>query len=113
MQLHFRNNYGPRIWVAIMFHDPAGCSAYGGWGTRGWWAIDHGGSAYVLNTGNRYAYFYAEASDGAVWAGPFGPIYAPSSAFSSCLNLGVTGARRVGLREVYIPSDVHTVNLVA
>jgi uncharacterized membrane protein len=112
MQLHFRNSYGPRIHVAIMFYDP-GCSSYGSpWGTRGWWGIDYGGQAYVLNTNNRYAYYYAEATDGAVWTGQFGPIYVPWQAFNLCENLGQTGARIVGLREVYIPSDSHTVNLV-
>ncbi|OHV27850.1 hypothetical protein BBK14_18845 [Parafrankia soli] len=111
MQLNFRNSYGPRIWVAIMFYDPSGCGAYGSWGTRGWWAIDYGASAYVLNTNNRYAYYYAEAADGAVWAGSYGPIYVPQTAFSSCLGIGQTNARIVGLREVYIASDNHTVNL--
>ncbi|MEV4631608.1 DUF1036 domain-containing protein [Micromonospora sp. NPDC049523] len=111
MQLHFRNNYGLRIWVSIMYYDP-GCSAYGSpWATRGWWAIDYGGQAYVLNTNNRYAYFYAEAANGAVWAGGYGPIYVPQNGFDLCQNIGQTGARIVGLREVYIPSDVHTVNL--
>lgn len=112
MQLHFRNSYGPRIWVSIMFYDP-GCSGTGSpWGTQGWWAIDFGATAYVLNTNNRYAYFYAEAANGAVWTGPYGPIYVPQQAFRLCEKLGQTGARIVGLREIYIPSDVHTVNLV-
>ncbi|MEH1017256.1 DUF1036 domain-containing protein [Micromonospora sp. CPCC 206060] len=112
MQLHFRNSYGPRIWVAIMYYD-TGCNAYGSpWATRGWWAIDHGGQAYVLDTNNRYAYYYAEAADGAVWTGQYGPIYVPQAAFNLCENIGQTGARIVGLREVYIPSDSHTVNLV-
>jgi uncharacterized membrane protein len=111
MQLHFRNSYGPRVWVAIMYYDPSGCAQYGNWGTRGWWGIDYGQSAHVLNTNNRYAYYYAEADNGAVWSGPYGPIYVPWNGFNLCLNIGQTGARIVGLREVYIASDSHTVNL--
>ncbi|MFG1841688.1 DUF1036 domain-containing protein [Micromonospora sp. NPDC049175] len=112
MQLHFRNSYGPRIWVAIMYYD-TGCNSDGSsWATRGWWTIDNGGQAYVLNTNNRYAYYYAEAADGTVWTGPYGPIYVPQTAFSWCSNTGSTNARVVGLREVYIPSDKHTINLV-
>jgi uncharacterized membrane protein len=113
LQLHFRNNYGPRIWVAIMFKDD-GCAAYGRpWGTRGWWTIDHGQSVHVLNTGNRFAYYYAEAADGAVWTGDRGPMYVTQQAFDSCVDIGSTNARIVGTREVHIPSDKHTVNLVA
>jgi hypothetical protein len=112
MQLSFHNSYGPRIWVAIMFYDPVGCADYGEWGTRGWYAIDYGGTALVLNTDNHYAYFYAEAADGGVWNGPYGPIYVTQQPFSSCINIGRTDARRVGLREVYIPSNGLIVNLI-
>jgi len=105
MQLRFRNSYGPRIWISIMFFDPVGCANDGQWGTRGWYAVDNGGEAYVLDTNNTFAYYYAEAADGAVWSGPFGPIYVPQSAFSSCLLIGQTGARIVGLREVQLSGN--------
>lgn len=111
MELHFRNNYGGRLWVAIMFYEPGCDDGNSDWGTKGWWAIDYGHEAYVLSTDNRRAYYYAEADSGAVWTGPYGPIYVPQYAFNLCKNIGQTGARSVGLREVYISSDRHTVNL--
>jgi uncharacterized membrane protein len=111
IQVHFHNSYGPRIWVALMFKDD-GCGSEGRpWGTRGWWTIDNGADVHVLNTDNRYIYYYAEADNGAVWTGNFGPIYVVQQAFSSCVDIGRTDARVVGTREVYMPGDVHTVNL--
>ncbi|QDE84551.1 hypothetical protein BHS07_25015 [Myxococcus xanthus] len=110
-QLHFRNSYGLRIWVCISFYDPVNCGALGQWGTRGWWTIDHGQSAYVLNTTHRQAYYYAEASNGAFWAGSTHAIYAPQTAFNSCLWNQRIGDRYLGMRPVNISSDVYTVNL--
>src|SRR3954464_56856 len=109
MQLYFRNSYGPTIWVAVMSYDPAGCSDGLQWRSRGWWTINYGGSAYVLKTSNRYAYYYAEAANGAVWTGPFGPMYVTQNAFDGCA--GRSDARAVGPREVYISADTYTVNL--
>ncbi|MEV7006771.1 DUF1036 domain-containing protein [Streptosporangium sp. NPDC051022] len=114
MELHFRNRYTSKVWVAIMFYSPDGCRDYGQWGTRGWWAIDPGGEAYVINTNNRYAAFYAEAANGAVWTGPYGPIYVYQTAFDSCLNIGSTAARPVGARLVDLNGySRYYVNLVA
>ena len=113
MQLHFRNNYTSKVWVAIMFYDPD-CRGEGGeeWGTQGWWGIDPGAEAHVLNTNNRYAYYYAEAADGAVWGGPYGPIYVYQDAFESCQGIGSTAARTVYLREADMNGyDRFTVNL--
>ncbi|MFI7532694.1 hypothetical protein [Streptosporangium sp. NPDC049376] len=114
MELHFRNRYTARAWIAIMFYSPDGCRDQGQWGTRGWWAVDPGGEAYVLNTGNRYAAFYAEAADGAVWTGSHGPFYVYRDAFDSCLNVGGTAARRVGARLVDLNGySSYYVNLTA
>ena len=52
MQLRFRNSYGSRISVAIMFYDPSNCADYGSWGTQGWWSMDYGSTVYVLDTDN-------------------------------------------------------------
>jgi hypothetical protein len=104
MPLRIRNNYGPRIWIAIMLFDPVGCAEAGQWSTRGWYAADNGGEAHVLDTNNTFAYYYAEAADGAVWSGPFGPICVPQTAISSCLFIGQTGARIVGLRSSSSPA---------
>lgn len=100
MQLHFRNRYTSKVWVAIMFYSPDGCRDYGQWGTRGWWPIDPGGEAFVLNTNNRYAAYYAEAANGAVWTGAYGPMYVYQNAFDSCINIGSTAARLVGTRLI-------------
>jgi len=100
MELHFTNGYSRPLSIAIMFYSPDGCGAYGSWGTRGWWSLDPGGSAYVLNTNNRYAAYYAEATDGRIWAGDRGPVYVYPSAFDSCLKIGSTAARQVNMRSV-------------
>lgn len=115
MQLHFRNRYHTRVYVAVMFHSPGPCGQYGGWGTRGWWAIDPGREAYVLNTDNRYAAYYVEANDGAVWAGNYGPIYVYQNAFDYCIGIGSTDAKaRVGCRLVDLGSyGRYYVNLTA
>ena len=112
MELHFRNNHGSTLWVCIGFYDPGTCGPYGNWGTRGWWNITASGEAYVVNTSNRYAYFYAEAADGGVWAGQYGPVLAPRHAFDSCWDIGNNVDPWVHMREVYIASDRHTVNLI-
>lgn len=106
MQLHFRNNHGSPVHVAIMFYSPDTCGDAGSWGTRGWWNISPGGEAYVLNTGNRYAAFYAEANDGSIWSGSYGPIYVHQQAFDSCVNIGDNNpaTRIVGLRLVDMDS---------
>lgn len=114
-ELRFRNHYTSRLYVAIAFLDPGGCPNDGRWGTRGWWAIDPENEAHVLNTGNRYAYYYAEAIDGVIWAGHYGPMYVRQAAFDSCLNIGDNSpeTRVVGLRQSDLgDADVHYVNLV-
>jgi uncharacterized membrane protein len=114
VELHFRNQYSAHVYVAIMFYSPDTCADAGLWGTRGWWGINPGGEAYVLTTNNRYAAFYAEAADGAVWAGDRGPVYVHQQAFDSCVNIGDNNpqTRVVGMRLVDMDSSsVHYVNL--
>lgn len=116
MQLHFRNRYASTLWIAIMFYSPNSCREYGSWGTRGWWGIEPGGEAFVLNTDYRYAAFYAEARDGTVWTGPYGPVYVDQSAFDSCINIGDNSpeTRIVGMRLVDMQgNDVYYVNLTS
>jgi uncharacterized membrane protein len=113
VELHFRNRYSSHLYVAIMFFDPDGCAEAGSWGTRGWWAIDPGGEAYVLNTNNQYAAYYAEADDGATWSGTYGPVYVHQQAFDSCVGIGDTSpeTRIVGMRLVDLGGSDHYVNL--
>ncbi|MFI0485464.1 DUF1036 domain-containing protein [Actinomadura sp. 9N215] len=103
MQLHFRNDHGSRLWVAIMFWSPDDCADYGRWGTRGWWQLDPGQQKYVLNTSATFAFFYAEADDGATWSG--GPsatifMYVTQEPFDSCHLIGSTAARLVSVRRL-------------
>jgi uncharacterized membrane protein len=114
MEVHFQNNTSVRVWVAMMYQDTGGCGDYGGWATKGWWNIGPGEDKHPINTNNRYFYFYAEAEDGRIWTGPFGPIYVYDTAFDSCLNIGSTAARgTVGVQEIHAPAITfkHTVNL--
>jgi uncharacterized membrane protein len=106
--VHFINGYSRRVQVAICFYQPNPCSQYGQpWGTRGWWIIEPGDSKYVLETNNRYMYFYAESVPvGRVWAGdPNNPqhlqrVYVPPRRFDSCLDIGSTDARIVTMRRL-------------
>ncbi len=68
MQIHFQNGYSSRVYVAIALYKT---SCQPPWDSQGWWTIDPGNTVYVANTCNRYLYFYAEAVDGAYWAGPY------------------------------------------
>jgi uncharacterized membrane protein len=116
--LYFRNSYSDRVWVCIMFYSPNTCNEYGNWGTRGWWGIDPGGRAAVFNGNsdyNRYYAFYAEASNGANWSGPYGPVYVYHEPFDSCINIGSTAAyKTVGTRLIDVGDyDDYTVNLTA
>ncbi len=118
MRVYFRNNYSSRVWVAIMRFDPGACGSSGNWATEGWWSINPGGQIWPFSTSNRYACFYAEADDGRIWIGPYGPVYIYWDAFSSCINIGSTAAYdMVGMRLLDLgsgawnPSSTHTVKL--
>jgi hypothetical protein len=102
MQVRFQNNYSSPLSVAVMWWDPDGCGSDGNWGTRGWWNLDPGQSVGTnVWTANRYFYFYAEAWDGAVWSGPYGPVYASDAAFDSCIEIGSTADNLLlGMAEV-------------
>jgi Protein of unknown function (DUF1036) len=89
MQLCFQNSYSSPLSVAVMWYSPGTCGGDGGdWETRGWWNLNPGDNVHTnVWTDNRYFCFYAEAWDGAVWAGPYGAevsIYA----FDGCIDIG-------------------------
>jgi uncharacterized membrane protein len=79
------NAYPKGVWVAIMYYAPD-CE-YGEWIKKGWWRLTPGQCKIVyggdLADLNRYYCFYAEADDGAVWAGPY-KRFVPYQAFSWC-----------------------------
>jgi uncharacterized membrane protein len=100
--VHFTNGYSRRVQIAIAFKQDS-CSEYGRpWGTRGWWLLDPGQQAYVLDTDNRYCYFYAEATDGSrVWTDSLGPLVpVVPQAFDSCIDIGSTAARDVAMAKL-------------
>jgi hypothetical protein len=75
-----------------MWYDTDACGGEGGnWATEGWWNLNPGDSVHTdVWTDNRYFYFYAEAEDGAVWGGDYGPVYTTYQAFQGCVGSGNT-----------------------
>jgi uncharacterized membrane protein len=100
--VHFINGHSQLISVAIMFYSPDTCGPYGSWGTRGWWNIGPGESAYVIDTDNRYFCYYAESVDGLTWSDNYGPVYVHQTAFDSCVSIGDNSpeTRVIGMREL-------------
>jgi uncharacterized membrane protein len=88
-QVSFSNSYGKEIFVAYMFRD-FGCKDCGDiWDVRGWIKLEPGETKSRDNpTENRWYYYYAEASDGAFWAGPF-VAEVSNAKFEKCTCLGV------------------------
>jgi uncharacterized membrane protein len=114
--LQFRNYYQSTVNVAVMYRDFSGaCDDYGGWATAGWWQVARGETVHVLNTTNRYVYFYADAEDGTTWTDEDASIYVPANGdeFDSCRDIGSTASERVGLDEIDMGSTfaTYTVNL--
>lgn len=101
-QLSFKNDYGQKIYVAYMRLD-YDCQADSGqpWLVRGWIGLDPGETEYRANpTGNQWFYYYAEAVNGAFWAGPY-VVIVTNSVFRNCTGTGKTeGWYNVGMREL-------------
>lgn len=89
-EVTFTNSYGQKIYVAYMRRD-FNCQSECGdiWDVLGWINLDPGETETRANpTNNRWYYYYAEAADGAVWAGPY-PAELTNSRFEKCTCLGV------------------------
>jgi|SwirhisoilCB3_FD_contig_31_15745913_length_893_multi_8_in_0_out_0_2 hypothetical protein len=108
-QIRFINSYGQKLYVAYMRLDYT-CQDECGepWDVRGWINLDPGETETRANsTENAFFYYYAEADDGAFWAGPFG-AEVTQTVFEKCTCLGVieeNGAptnpyHTVGFREL-------------
>lgn len=112
--LRFRNSYGSVIWICIAFPDSVNCGGHlGEHATRGWWAIGLNQEVYVLKTQSRWVYYFAEAEDGAVWAGEdLSACVLRTSPFDNCKEHCLFGDRRVGMRGKTFYSDTLIVNLV-
>lgn len=124
MGLRLCNSYPGRIATAIMFYSPETCGG-DGWDFEmmGWWNLAPGSCALVyandLEDLNRYWYYFAEADDGAVWAGPWG-ANVPRSAFGG--DQACFGTQRdagnemlhIGYRQLDIGSnDDYTLTFIA
>jgi uncharacterized membrane protein len=115
MQIKFKNNYHVGLNLAIAYYNGS-CSPP--WQSEGWWVIEPGNTAYVLNTCNRYVCFYAEAFDGEYWGGPY-QFEVAESAFNFCptASVGFTGADAGfalldnGIGGICWPWDSYTLNL--
>jgi uncharacterized membrane protein len=92
MQLCFQNNYSSPVHIAVMWYNPGPCASEGcDWATAGWWNLAPGQSVSTnCYTNDRYYAFYAEADNGAVWAGNYGPVDCTDQAFESCQCIGST-----------------------
>ncbi len=86
----FTNSYGHKIYVAYMRRDFNCQNECGGiWDVLGWINLDPGETESRDNpTNNRWFYYYAEAEDGAVWAGPY-VAEVTQTRFEKCTCLGV------------------------
>ena len=103
MQLCFKNNYSSLVSILVMWYDTNTCGGDGGnWATKGWWNLSPGQETHTdVWTANRYFYFYAEAEDGAVWNGPYGPVDGTYQAFQGCVGIGSTDDNvSVGVQQV-------------
>jgi hypothetical protein len=94
--VYFQNNYGTTVWVATERYN-TGC--YGSWENEGWYQLAPGQSEWLFTTTNEYAYFYAEAADGATWTGPYGGSVDPYHAYDFC-NTSNTNATDPGMRQI-------------
>jgi hypothetical protein len=86
----FTNSYGTKLYIAYMRREWQCQSECGDiWDVLGWINLDPGETETRANpTKNQWFYFYAEASDGAVWAGPY-VAEVSNSKFEKCTCLGV------------------------
>jgi len=112
----FCNHYPTELWVCLLWYHP-NCSDGGDWEKKGWWHLNPGECKIAfsgdLDEVNRYWYYYAEAADGAYWAGPYGTNVS-NDRFDWCINTGSSNSRNVGFRELDIgDNDDVTLNLTS
>lgn len=98
-EVRFRNSYSQKLYVAYMRRD-FDCLADCGepWNVLGWINLDPGEVEYRPNpTNNQWYYYYAEAADGAFWAGPY-VAHVTDVKFQKCTCVSATGYWNVGMR---------------
>jgi uncharacterized membrane protein len=112
--LRFCNQYTTTVSVCIEWYRP-GCPDGGDWEKAGWWVMQPGECKTAfggdVDDVNRYWYYFAFATDGAVWAGEFNETV-PDRVFDWCSNTSSTDSRTVGMRQLDVgDSDNYIVNL--
>jgi uncharacterized membrane protein len=105
--LKIKNKYPHTLWVTIMWYAP-NCSDGGNWEKAGWWQLSPGQTKTVfggnLHEVNRYYCYYAQASDGATWSGPY-ERSVPPTAFDWCEWTANTQSFDVGYRLLDIGNN--------
>jgi hypothetical protein len=108
MRIHLVGKSQGPIWVSLMTYAPESCGGSGGgnWYVQGWWRVDLWKTIKTsVETDNRYFTMYAEASDGRIWAGPYG-VDCPQQRFAACIGLlnnpnwSTLPDRRLGFRLI-------------
>jgi hypothetical protein len=98
MYIRYNNSYSRGLWLAVGYYNP-GCSDGGNWSKKGWWRLEPGQAATVLETTNSISTFYAEADDGHFWPGSY-RTNLPLQAFDWCWNTASSSGEDVGMRSV-------------
>ncbi|MBV9197347.1 MAG: DUF1036 domain-containing protein [Solirubrobacterales bacterium] len=98
--VYFQNSYGKTVWVTTERYN-SGCNlpGVGNWENEGWYRLDPGQSEWLFTTTNEYAYFYAEAADGAKWSGAYGGRVNPYYAYDYCNSID-SYATDPGMRQI-------------
>lgn len=111
MSLHFRNETGTKIWVAIAYYEGS-CSG-SKWRKEGWWEIGPRSSktVYTGPTNNQKFYYFAYNEDN-TWEWPnIKTVHTdlPSYAFSRCWD--EPGGERRGMGYFIAHADDYTMEL--
>ena len=111
MPLHFKNDTGKAIWLAIAFYDERCVGSK--WRKEGWWKIEPRSrkTPYTGPTNNQRFYYFAYHEDN-TWDWPDIKTihtYLPSEAFSRCWD--ESGGEYHGLGEFIATADDYTMTL--
>jgi uncharacterized membrane protein len=109
--LRFCNRYSYKVSIAFGNYDRS-CSYP--WAKAGWYNLNPGQCRTVYRGDlryNPYYYFYARASNGANWSGPY-RTKTPYAAFHLCWNSYFSPHKTVGMRQIHTGRNYnYTVNL--
>ncbi|HLW72319.1 MAG TPA: hypothetical protein VKS22_17070 [Candidatus Binataceae bacterium] len=116
----FANHYRAQVWIAFQWFDPNCQGGSEPFRTEGWFNFQPGDSSWLniseladlRRVGSTHFYYYVEAADGAVWAGPY-VTNCPSSAFNWCNYQNDPSTRAPGFREIIISNTPdYSINLI-